>query len=552
MKKIAMLAFMIILSIGSCKSSSDSGIERIDRDNEQPQQQLSDQNYRYDPVVEVTTIRATDTGMKFREGESLDQNIWTDIFEEQYGIKVTNLWVVDSLQYNQKLNIAIAAGHLPDFFLVSKEEMKRLYEANQLEELTDLLDEYGSDYLKELLQQDQGGSLQAATYNRKLMGLPKMMVNGGVSTGEVLWVRTDWLKKLDLPEPRTINDLQMIAEAFTHGDPDENGLDDTVGLGINNELFMYHGSLKGFFNGFRAYPDIWLEQDGQLVYGSIQPEMMQALAVLQEMYKQGSIDAEFLVKPWTKLAEEIAEGKLGLAYGSVSDGGYIQRESRANDTTAEWKPYPIVSIDGSAVDPQLLDTADSFYVVRKGMEHPEILIKLANIYLHHYYELNYAPEPNPFVSTPDGVFPGRYHPVVMDPQALNLEAYRQVQQAIKEGDGDRLPFPANVHYDRLMQYEQGNESMWFSTVVFGSEGSFSVIDAYDQQGLGIYNAFQGAGTPTMIERLDALKRLQHEAFTKIIMGEEPTAYFEQFVKEWLQLGGEQITQEVNQWYAEQR
>src|SRR5690606_36151551 len=132
-------------------------------------------------------------------------------------------------------------------------------------------------------------------------------------------------------------------------------------------------------------------------------------------------------------------------------------------------------------------------------------------------------------------------------------AYRQVQQAIaNQEDGSQLSFPASLHYNRLMQYEQGNKEMWFSTVVFGKEGSFSVIDEYERQGLGIYDAFQGAGTPTMVERMDTLKRLQHEAFTKIIMGEEPVSYFDQFIKEWLQLGGEQITREVNEWYQERK
>ncbi|MFC4597761.1 extracellular solute-binding protein [Cohnella hongkongensis] len=502
---------------------------------------------KYDPPIEVTTVRAVNQAFKYDEGKSIDNNIWTDIFKDQYGINVKNLWVVDESQYRQKLNISIASGDIPDFMVVNKEELLRLSEEDQLEDLTALLDQYGSDYLKELLNQDNGTALQAATYEGKLLGIPQMQVNGGVSTAEMIYLRYDWLQNLSLPEPKTIDDVIRIATAFAKDDPDRNGKNDTYGLGLNKELFQAHGTVKGFFNGFKAYPDIWLKDgDGNLVYGSIQPEMKTALQKLSELYKEGVIDREFTVKDWNKLAEDIAAGRLGLAYGTVSDGGHIHKANKDNDPDAEWKVYPIVSPDGSPVPPQLSDTANNFFVVKKGVKHPEAMIQLANIYLEHYYLTSYAPEPNPFISRDNGIFPGKYHPVLIDPLNVNLDAFRLVQDALAKNDGSQLGFPANVHYDRLTQYAAGDEAMWFSTIVFGAEGSYSVIDYYDQNGMGIYNAFQGAATPTMSEKMASLKKYQDETFTKIIMGESPISEFDKFVSEWKKLGGDQITQEVNE------
>lgn len=42
-----------------------------------------------------------------------------------------------------------------------------------------------------------------------------------------------------------------------------------------------------------------------------------------------------------------------------------------------------------------------------------------------------------------------------------------------------------------------------------------------------------------------LEQLIMEAYTKIITGEKDLSSFEDFVKEWNSLGGDQITQEVN-------
>ena len=43
-------------------------------------------------------------------------------------------------------------------------------------------------------------------------------------------IRKDWLAKLGLKEPQTVDDLYTIAKAFTEQDPDGNGKKDTYGL----------------------------------------------------------------------------------------------------------------------------------------------------------------------------------------------------------------------------------------------------------------------------------------------------------------------------------
>ncbi len=502
---------------------------------------------KYDPPIEVTTVRAVNQAFKYDPGKSINDNIWTDIFKEQYGITVKNLWAVDESQYRQKLNVSIASGDISDFMNVTKEEMTRMQKAGQLEDLTTLLDKYGSEYLKEMLKQDRGAALNAATFNGKLVGIPQMMVNGGVSTGSMIYVRDDWMKKLNLTEPKTIDDVIKIATAFVKNDPDGNGKQDTLGLGVNKDLYMGHGALTGFFSGYKAYPNMWVkDSSGKLVYGSILPEVKTALEQLSKLYKDGVIDKEFMVKPWSKLAEEIAADKLGIAYGTVSDAGHIQKANKDHNPNAEWRMYPIVSLDGAPAHPQLNDTAGNYYVVRKGAKHPEAMIKLANVYLEHFYLKSYAPDPNPFISRDGGIFPGKYHPVQIDPMSVNLDAFRQLQKALTNKDGSNLNFPANIHYERLIKFSQGDLTMWFSSAVFGPQGSYSVIDYYDKNGLGVYNQYQGAATPTMSDKLVSLQKIQDETFTKIIMGQAPITEFDKFVSDWKRLGGDAITKEVNE------
>ena len=43
-----------------------------------------------------------------------------------------------------------------------------------------------------------------------------------------------------------------------------------------------------------------------------------------------------------------------------------------------------------------------------------------------------------------------------------------------------------------------------------------------------------------------LEKMEQEMLLKIITGEKPVDYFDEFVETWNKTGGEQITEEVNQ------
>ena len=63
------------------------------------------------------------------------------------------------------------------------------------------------------------------------------------------------------------------------------------------------------------------------------------------------------------------------------------------------------------------------------------------------------------------------------------------------------------------------------------------------------NLFVGAPTETMTSKMSTLQDLQDEVFIKIILGEEPIDAFDKFVEDFNTLGGADITNEVNEWYA---
>ncbi|RAV19635.1 extracellular solute-binding protein [Paenibacillus contaminans] len=499
---------------------------------------------KIDPPIEVTAVRPLDGATKFAEGESIDKNAWNQLYEDEFGIKLKYLWVADPTQYNQKLNVAMASGKLPDIMPVDATQFNQLVEADQLEDLSAALEQYGLPITKELLKKDGGLGLDSATFGGKLLGIP---VNpGAVDNAPLLWVRTDWLKKLNLPEPKTMDDVFKIAEAFVNQDPDGNGKKDTYGLGLDKLLYDPVFGLAGFFNGYHAYPQIWVEdQAGKYVYGSIQPQMKTALAKLQEMYKSGLIDREFGVKDIEKLIQMGNSGKLGLFYGVMYGNSYFA-EGRKLDPAMDWMPFELPSVDNQKVKPQLVFPIGKYFVAKKGMKHPEALIKMLNAFSYDWDRNKY-----PLTKiNQDGDIPKWMYALVTgsDP-TQNLDMVDRVSKALEKNDESLLNAKApgqKIFYDSLRKWEKGDSEGWTYARIYDAQ---KLLSAYNKNN-GFYMTKYIAGpTATMVEKGQTLDKMELETFTKIIMGEVSIDAFDEFVANWKKLGGDKITEEVASWKA---
>ncbi|MNL80521.1 hypothetical protein D3C87_2073990 [compost metagenome] len=55
-----------------------------------------------------------------------------------------------------------------------------------------------------------------------------------------------------------------------------------------------------------------------------------------------------------------------------------------------------------------------------------------------------------------------------------------------------------------------------------------------------------------MEKNAILEKKRDEVFFKIIMNQVSVDEFDKFVADWKKLGGDQITKEVNDWYAKNK
>ncbi|WP_372629463.1 extracellular solute-binding protein [Cohnella sp.] len=503
---------------------------------------------KYEQQVVVTTVRSQDDTYKFDAGESLDENVWTRTLESELNLKVKNLWVANGEQFGQKMNVSIASGDLPQIIPVTAIQLKQLIDSDLIMDLTEVYEKHASPFLKEIMNQGGPEVLDSASFGGKLMALP---FTGSSQDGySMYWVRTDWLDKLGLKAPATIDEFVGVMEAFVKNDPDGNGKADTIGLSLSKGLFgVGYATLEGFFNGYRAYPRLWLDDgSGNLVYGSIQPEIKEALAKAQELYAAGLIDQEFGVKDGGKAAELAGSGKAGLHFGGMANSIWPLQPSRHNDPNAQWQAFALPSVDAEPAKTPHNLAVGTYYAVLKGTEHPEALVKALNVFVEKGWGKETTPDTYSEHFNKGGVERHKYPPFQAWPSRKNLDAHLSVSHAIQSGDTSQLNAEETDYYNRIQSYlGGGTETLdWAYDRVFGVDGSFSVINKYVEDNLVARNGFYGAPTPTMASKKSTLDKIEEETFTRIIMGDS-IDLFDKFVADWKKLGGDQMTAEVNEW-----
>lgn len=501
----------------------------------------ADDSGRYEETVTLTRAQMTTSVSQWENGDDETNNPWTRLALEQYNIQLEDAWAADGSQYADKINLSIASQTLPDVFWVNANQFKQVTELGLVADLTDVYEEYASDTLKNIMDSDKEG-FESGKVDGRLMGISTQHY-GIISQMNCVWIRNDWMEKLNLEAPQTMEDLIEICRQFTKNDPDGNGVDDTYGLAVDKTL----DSLYALMNSYHAYPSIWLtKEDGSIEYGVVQPEVKDALTAFQKLYEEGILNKEFAVADNAKMTEDLVSGKVGVAiFGSSF--GYAPGIDvvKNNGVEAIFKPYALPSIDGEPAKLSIDWPVGNYVVVNKNCANPEAAIKMINLYTGITNE-GTAEQYNTFKNNERdwGAIPFQVQNPMMD-----YNQYVEISKVQDSRDTSSLTPDQLGKYEHVIAWidNQDPDSLGQYSQV-SAEGSYGVMKPFVDNEWYVRTAFKGISTDTMVQKMSSLDAMQNETFTKIIMGEDIAAY-DNFVEQWSSLGGADITREMNELYG---
>ena len=514
---------------------------------------------KYAETVTVHLGGSMNPNAKIPDGMSYEDNSYTRFLKDDLNIKVVYDWVASSSDYDEKMNLCIGSGTIPEMMNVNATQYRALLKYDMIQPLDQYFEDYASDKLKGFVKSG-GEELKKCITNDKgeMMAIPapSMMV------GEMneMWIRQDWLDKLGLEAPRTWDEMVKVAEAFVTQDPDGNGEDDTIGiLGPGNsnhinDIGDNQFGLDPLFCSFQSYPQYWLQdEDGTVKYGSIQPETKTALEKIQKLYTDKLIDPEMLVR--SNCQETLLSGKVGIFFGPWWSGYTFADATLAGE--ADWRAYfTPLSEDGNYYT-HMPDPTSKYVVVSKSCKNPEAAFKMISYLVANeqhwtddgitssdmrcddFYPLwngyDNADEIEVSTETLEKYLAGE---ITMDDVDFSQhKLLKSDMEAVKELKKEPYDDFSLDKWNLDSDLAKTNLPRLVSLLVGGAP---YVNDKY----IPVYNAYSGQ-TETMKAKWANLKKMEEETFAKIIMGKADISEFDTFVKNWKSQGGDQILKEIN-------
>ena len=514
---------------------------------------------KYAETVTVHLGGSMNPNAKIPDGMSYEDNSYTRFLKDDLNIKVVYDWVASSSDYDEKMNLCIGSGTIPEMMNVNATQYRALLKYDMIQPLDQYFEDYASDKLKGFVKSG-GEELKKCITNDKgeMMAIPapSMMV------GEMneMWIRQDWLDKLGLEAPRTWDEMVKVAEAFVTQDPDGNGEDDTIGiLGPGNsnhinDIGDNQFGLDPLFCSFQSYPQYWLQdEDGTVKYGSIQPETRTALEKIQKLYTDKLIDPEMLVR--SNCQETLLSGKVGIFFGPWWSGYTFADATLAGE--ADWRAYfTPLSEDGNYYT-HMPDPTSKYVVVSKSCKNPEAAFKMISYLVANEQHWTDDGITSSDMSCADfyPLWNGYDNADEIEVSTETLEKYLAgeitmddvdfSQHKLLKSDMEAVKELKKEPYDDFSLDKWNLDSDLAKTnlprlVSLLVGGAPYVNDKY----IPVYNAYSGQ-TETMQAKWANLKKMEEETFAKIIMGKADISEFNTFVKNWKSQGGDQILKEIN-------
>lgn len=195
---------------------------------------------------------------------------------------------------------------------------------------------------------------------------------------------------------------------------------------------------------------------------------------------------------------------------------------------------------------------EGYLVVRKGYEHPELVVKLLN-YTYDYTRFSEHKNDEDCLEFEDP-YGGYIYSRSLGPVGINFDYFDAIYRATDDIkaylDGKEVDtFPwiitcgeyCKSMIEKMDSDDWENISHVEATQYYGRCVAGEVMEETESD--TVYPVFYGV-TSSMQTMWESLSKMESETMLKIVTGEKPVEYFDEFASTWKTAGGDVITQEV--------
>jgi putative aldouronate transport system substrate-binding protein len=331
-----------------------------------------------------------------------------------------------------------------------------------------------------------------------------------------LAIRTDWLEKLNLPYPKTIDDFYNVLKEFKEKDPGGLGKDKVIPFSTELLNVSFRNPLIGSF-GF-TYE--WIEKDGKIINMVEFPGFKEYVLFMKKLFDEDLMDKDVFVNKDNTVMEKVNKGLVGIARYAWNHL-YQTRDLFAKEKP-DWKMDFIPNLVGKNGE--------------QGMQTESGIVPMTfvpKISKNADHVINYAEQ------------------FIKNDEFLNIG--EEGKHWKKEGENRSPILPTfdeekgDMFFYGIMQYGETAYPMWLVRVfkVPSMGKAYTELMQMAKPYIKIPAVPSTLNMPTVNEKSSSLNKYVSDEVLKFIVGENEMSKWDEFVNKWKADGGDAMTAEVN-------
>jgi putative aldouronate transport system substrate-binding protein len=294
------------------------------------------------PMADSTSSLLTNTGLPLSK-EPVTLKMFIEIDQAKVGVhtatyanllcfqelaKMTNVTIdfihPPSGMATEQVNLMMAAGDLPDITYwnwrnVAGGPTKALMDKIILS-LNDIIPQY--PFYSKLLKDDPVLDKNVKTDDGYYYCYPLVYRPEELKVTYGFMIRKDWLDKLNLPMPETMDDWYNTLVAFRDRDPNGNGKKDEiplVSMYAKGVEYVEQDTVRAFYGAWGKSETMYVN-NGKVYFGAYEPEYKEYLLTMRKWIAEGLIDPNFSTLDSIQADAAMLNGISGVCHNGLGVG----------------------------------------------------------------------------------------------------------------------------------------------------------------------------------------------------------------------------------------
>lgn len=238
---------------------------------------------------------------------------------------VTLKWIEVRSGWDEKKAVTLAGNNLPDIFIGALNDSDVMANKDLFVELTDLIEQYAPNIQK--MYENCPEARIAGTFGDGIYSLPLITAYMPHSC-ITLNINKEWLDKLGLEVPTTIDEMEEVMIAFRDGDPNGNGIQDEIAFDWPPAHYHDVYALTGAYGVVDSLSDSMVViQDGKISFLYENEAFYKLTQRVHKWYEEGLITPEVFTNDYAASNALCASGdiaRVGISTGWSLDSRFGQ------------------------------------------------------------------------------------------------------------------------------------------------------------------------------------------------------------------------------------